>query len=411
MQLTPTRCLILLALGAQLASAAPQVAQEESTQPRPATPPSASLGGGAAAVAAIDRERILRAAGRALNQQPITITAFPAKLSEGGPHDFYSNGDYWWPDPSKPDGLPYIRNDGATNPDNFSQHRLVIKTLRDSVAALAAAYKLTGEERYVLKATELLQVFFLAAETRMNPSLNFAQAVPGVSPGRGIGIIDALHLIELPAAVRALEGSKAFPPEMGVGLRHWFRDLAEWMTTSANGKKEAGERNNHAVAFYLQLAIYADFVGDAAKVERCRKEYKEVFVPKQMALDGGFPFELERTKPYGYSIFQLDNMTTLCHVLSTPEDNLWNFELPDGRGIRKALAYLYPFLADKTKWPLKPDIQAWEGWPARPTNLVLGGLALGEKTYFDLWQTLPADPTDPEVQRNIAITQPLLWLK
>ena len=364
-------------------------------------------------VATIDRERILKAAAAALKQEPVTITKFPAKLSQGGPNDFYSNGDYWWPDPSKPDGLPFIKRDGETNPANFSQHRLVVKTLRDSVAALAAAHKITGEDRYVTKAAELLRVFFLEAKTRMNPNLAFAQAVPGVSPGRGIGIIDALHLIEIPAAVRAMESSKAFPPDMAKELRQWFRELAEWMTTSRNGDEEARAKNNHAVAFYLQLAVYADFIGDQEKLARCRREYKEVFVPRQMAEDGGFPLELARTKPYGYSIFQLDNMTTLCQVLSTEADNLWTFELPDGdgRGIRKAVAFLYPFLADKSKWTLKPDVQAWAGWPARQPHLLFAGLALGEKSYLDLWQKLPADPTDPEVQRNIGITQPVLWIK
>ncbi|MDB5297447.1 MAG: alginate lyase [Phycisphaerales bacterium] len=362
-------------------------------------------------VAAIDRERILKAAAAALAQPPVTITAFPAKLSEGGPNDFYSNGDYWWPDPAKPGGLPYVKRDGETNPENFVQHRLAIKSLRDSVAALAAAYTLTGEDRYAAAAVPLLRTFFLDERTRMNPNLQFAQAIPGVSPGRGIGIIDALHLIEVPVAVRAIEGSKAFPPDVAASLRKWFGGLADWMVTSKNGRDEASAKNNHAVAFYLQLAVYADFVGDAAKLAECRRQYKEVFVGRQMAADGGFPLELARTKPYGYSIFQLDNMATLCQVLSTPADDLWLYTLPDGRGIRKAVAFLYPYLADKSKWPHKPDVQAWDGWPARQPSLLFGGLALGEPRYVDLWKKLPPDPTDAEVQRNIAITQPLLWVK
>ena len=183
------------------------------------------------------------------------------------------------------------------------------------------------------------------------------------------------------------------------------------MVTSKNGKEEAAAKNNHSVAFHLQLAVFADFIGDAVKLAACRKQFKEVFVPKQMATDGGFPLELARTKPYGYSIFQLDNMTLLCHVLSTEADNLWTFETPDGRGIRKAVAFLHPFLADKSKWTLKPDVQAWAGWPARQPHLLFAGLAFGEKKYLDLWKKLPADPTDPEVQRNIGITQPVLWLK
>ncbi len=362
-------------------------------------------------VAAIDRERILRASTAALKQKPVSITTTPAKLSEGGPNDFYSNGDYWWPDSSKPNGLPYIKRDGETNPENFVAHRMAVKALRDSVAALAAAYKITGEDKYVIKAAELLKVFFLDAKTRMNPSLNFAQAVPGVSPGRGIGIIDTLHIIEIPAAVKAMEKSKAFPADMGKDLRQWFRELAEWMSTSKNGNEEANAKNNHAVAFHLQLAVFADFIGDQEKLGLCRTKFKEVFVAKQMAEDGGFPLELARTKPYGYSIFQLDNMAMLCNVLSTTEDNLWTYETKDGKSIAKAIAFLYPFLADKSKWTLPPDVNAWEGWPARQPNLVFGGLMLGEQKYLDLWQKLPADPTDPEVQRNIGITQPLLWIK
>lgn len=269
----------------------------------------------------------------------------------------------------------------------------------------------TDDEPYVTRATRFLEVFFADTKTRMNPHLDYAQAIPGVSPGRGIGIINALHLIDIPYAVRAMEKSKAFPQTMSVELRIWFGDLAKWMTTSENGKEEAKTKNNHAVAYSLQLSVYAEFIGDGATMELCRKQFKEVFVGKQMATDGSFPLELERTKPYAYSIFQLDNMATLCQVLSTEYDNLWEFELPDGRGIRRAAAFLCPFLADKSKWTRKPDVQAWEGWPARQTSVLFAGLAFGEKAYLELWEKLEPDPTDPEVQRHIAITSPLLWLK
>jgi beta-galactosidase len=362
-------------------------------------------------VAAIDRDRILKAANAALVLKPVTITAYRARWSEGGPNDFYSNGDYWWPDPTRPDGLPYIQRDGESNPDNFSQHRLAVRDLRDAVAALAAAYKITGDERYAQKAAVLLRVFFLDQKTRMNPNLQYAQAIPGKTPGRGTGIIDGLHLAEVPPAIEALRKSPSLPPEALAGLKQWFGELTEWMITSKNGKEEAAAKNNHAVAYWLQIACFARFTGDEAKLAECRRQFKEVFVPKQMAADGSFPLELKRTKPYGYSIFQLDNMTALCQVLSMAEDNLWNFELPDGRGIRKAVAYLYPFLADKSKWPLKPDVQAWESWPARQSSLLFAGLAFGEPRYLELWKTLPPDPTDAEVRRNLAITQPLLWLQ
>ena len=385
-------------------------------------------------VAAIDHDRILSAADAALKMAPVTITAFRAKLSDGGPNDFYSNGDYWWPNPNTTNGLPYVRRDGQTNPENFVAHREVLRQLSDAVAALGAAYKITGDDRYAKKSAGLLKVFFLDEKTRMNPDLQYAQAIPGVSTGRGIGIIDTLHLIEVPKAVEAMEKSPAFPPAVLAGLKKWFADYVEWMTTSKNGHDEANAGNNHAVAFWLQVAVFAQFTGNEKDLAECRRHFTGVFLPKQMAKDGSFPRELARTKPYGYSIFQLDNMVTLCQVLSpparsaghqigsfhrqagqaigapSPREDLWHFTLPDGRNIHKAVDFMYPFLADKSKWPHKPDVQAWDGWPARQPSLLFAGLEFDEPKYLDLWKQLPADPTNEEVRRNIAITQPILWL-
>jgi len=362
-------------------------------------------------IAAIDRARILQAADAALQIEPITITKYRAKMSEGGPNDYYSNGDYWWPNPNTTNGLPYVQRDGETNPDNFNQHRECIWELKDAVAALGAAYKITGDDKYATKAAELLKVFFLDPKTRMNPNLKYAQAIPGVSTGRGIGIIDTLHLIEIPKAVEAMEKSPAFSPEEVAGLKKWFADYTEWMLTSSNGHDEANAGNNHAVAFWLQVAVFSQFTGNETNLAECRAHFKDVFVPKQMADNGSFPRELARTKPYGYSIFQLDNMATLCQVLSTTNDDLWTFTLPDGRGIRKAMEFMYPFLADKSKWPKKPDVMAWSGWPAREPSLLFAGLAFNNQNYLDLWEKLNPDPTNVEVRRNIAITQPILWVK
>jgi hypothetical protein len=362
-------------------------------------------------VASIDRKRILSEANRVLDLPPVSITESLAALSAGGIHDYYSNGDYWWPDPTKPDGLPYIQRDGETNPGNFDRHRLFLRELRDRVAALCAAYCITGDERYAATAVRLLRCFFLDPETRMNPHLRYAQAIPGVCEGRGIGIIDTLHLIEVPVAIASLRGSTSLSREELTGLKQWFHDYLDWMIGSPNGREEASTKNNHAVAYWLQVAVFSQFTGNRELLDESRREFKEVFVPSQMAPDGSFPAELKRTKPYAYSIFQLDNMTALCQVLSSPDENLWDFHLPDGRGISRAVAFLEPFLADKSSWPLKPDVQAWDGWPSRQPFLLFAGMALHRPPYLKLWEKLPPDPENQEVRRNIAITQPLLWLK
>jgi hypothetical protein len=361
-------------------------------------------------VANLDRRRILKLADEALELAPVSITQFPAPLSAGGPHDFYSNGDYWWPDPNRPDGLPYIQRDGQSNPQNFSAHRMALRRMRNAVAALAAAYALDGQEKYAEKAVALLRVFFLDDATRMNPSLLYAQAIPGRVSGRGIGIIDTLHLAEVPPAILALSPSRALTPEILARLKEWFGAYARWMTTHKYGRDEMNARNNHSVACMVQLAAFATLTGDRSQLDVCRQRYREVFVPQQMAADGSFPQELRRTKPYGYSIFQLDNMAILCQLLSTGSDNLWTFALPDGRGIRRAVEYLYPFLQDKSRWPYPPDVEHFDAWPVRQPALLFAAHAFNEHKYLDLWKTLDPDPTDLEVRRNVAVTQPLLWL-
>lgn len=360
-------------------------------------------------IVSMERSRVLKAADAALLLQPITITRKSSPLSRGTANDFYSNGDYWWPNPHTADGLPYVRRDGESNPDNFNDHRLAIRDLRDAVAALAAASKITSKPAYAEKAVALLEVFFVNPATRMNPHLSYAQAIPGVSEGRGIGIIDTLHLIEIPLAIEALKGFGLLPGASEVALKAWFKSYLDWMVTSSNGREEAQEKNNHAVAYWLQVAVFARFANDQSRVTEARHQFTEQFLGKQMAVDGSFPEELRRTKPYGYSIFQLENMAALCQILSTPGDDLWHFKLPDGRGIEKALAYMVPYIEDKSQWALKPDVQAWEDLPVRQPALLFGGLALKNPDYLRLWADLPAETGNDEVRRSLAITQPILW--
>lgn len=363
----------------------------------------------------IDRARIVQAAQAALGMAPVTIVKTASPLSPGNVNDYYSNGDYWWPNPASADGLPFVRRDGQSNPGNFNDHRLAVRSLRDAVAALAAAALISGPgiqtQKYLEKMAQLLAVFFVHPNTRMNPHLQYAQAIPGVSQGRGIGIIDTLHLIEIPVAMQAIAGLPGFPAAIATAVQEWFGKYLHWMLHSANGQDEAKERNNHSVAYWLQVAVFARFTQDTARMAQAAEQFKRQFIGVQMAPDGSFPEELKRTKPYAYSLFQLDNMAALCQVLSTPTDNLWRFQLADGRGMEKALAYLAPYMAHKSQWPYAPDVQAWQYWPMRQSALLFGGNVFARSDLLQLWSRLQPDSSDDEVQRNIAITQPILWLK
>ena len=358
----------------------------------------------------IEKPRVLEDARRYLSEAPVTITAFPAARSAGGVHDFYSEGDYWWPDQQNPEG-PYIRRDGETNPDNFVAHRDAMRRLSHIVPTLVAAYEISGEARYARHAVDHLRAWFVCESTRMNPNLLYAQAIKGRSTGRGIGIIDTIHLVEVAQAIRVLERSGYLRGEALERLEAWFKAYLGWMTTHPYGIEERNNGNNHSVAWALQVAEFARLTGNNPQLAAMRTFYKETLLPQQMAPDGSFPRELARTKPFGYSLFQLDVMAMLVQVLSTPADNLWVYTTADGRGLRRAMAYMFPYIKDKRSWPKPPDVMYHDQWPVRQPALLFAGRAFQEPRSIDLWKTLDPAPTVDEVDRNYPIRQPLLWVE
>src|SRR5436190_3939039 len=355
-----------------------------------------------------ERTRVLKAATQYLKDQPITITASSSPRSTGSKHDFFSEGDYWWPDPQNPDG-PYIQRDGMTNPNNFVDHRRFLMRLSVQVPALAAAWRLTKDERYSRHAVKHLRAWFIDEATRMNPNLQYAQAIHGRFTGRGIGIIDTIHLVEVARAIEVMEGSKDLSAADLVRIKQWFTDYLHWLTTSKNGTDERDAKNNHGTCWVMQVAAFAHLTGDQELLKYCRERFKTVLLPEQLAANGSFPQELRRTKPYGYSLFNLEAMATVCEILSTPEDNLWKFELADGRSMRRALEFMVPYIRDKKNWPSKPDVMYDDQWPMRQNSLLFAGRSLGRPDYIELWRTLPADSTVEEVIRNFFIRQPVLW--
>ena len=360
-------------------------------------------------VATFDRARVLKAANEYLLQKPVTITASSSPRSAGGPHDFFSEADYWWPDPKDPNG-PYIQRDGMSNPDNFVEHRRALMRLSVEVPALVAAWKLTKDKRYALHAALHLRAWFIDERTRINPNLQYAQAIHGRTTGRGTGIIDTIHLVEVARAIEVLKDSLALSmTELGA-ITQWFKDYLVWMTTSKNGIEERDAKNNHGTCWVMQVAAFAQLTGDQKLLEYCRARFKAVIVPNQIAANGSFPEELRRTKPYGYSLFNLEAMATVCRILSTSADNLFTFETANGRGFRRAMEYMTPFISDKKSWPLKPDVMYDNEWPMRQSSLLFAGIAFNRPDYIDFWKKLPPDSNVEEVVRNFFIRQPVLWV-
>lgn len=360
-------------------------------------------------VAAIDRSRILTAAARYLKEPPITVTASTSPRSPGGKHDYFSEADYYWPDPKNPGG-PYIQHDGMSNPNNFLGHRRSLLRFSVQAPALVAAWQITRERAYAQHAAEHLRAWFINDSTLMNPNLQYAQAIRGSSTGARFGVIDTIHLVEVVRSTEVLAESPALSKNELDEIKNWFADYTQWMTTHHYGIEEMESGNNHATCWVMQVASFAQFTGNRDLTDFARRRFQSVLLPRQMKPDGSFPFEMNRTKPYAYSLFNLDAMATICHILSTPQENLWTFQLADGRGMGRAVAFMEPYIRDKSRWPLPPDVVYANDWPMRQCSLLFAGIAFGRSDYLQLWSRLPADSPVEEVIRNLFIRQPVLWV-
>ena len=344
-----------------------------------------------------------------LSEKPVTVTAAHSERSAGSLHDFYSEGDYWWPDPENPEA-PYIQKDGQSNPGNFSDHRLAMVRLSEITATLTSAWLLTNDQKYAEKVIEHLNAWFVDTTTMMNPDMLYAQAIKGRFTGRSIGLIDAYHLVEVAQSVRVLTEKGGIPAEQSAKIKNWFSQFLTWMTTHEYGIKEMNAENNHGTCWAATTASMAVLVDNQEIIKQCTDRFKNILLPNQMGVDGSFPRELKRTKPYGYSLFNIDAFCNVAQILSTSENNLWEFETPDGKSLKKGMEYIYPFIADKTLWPFATDIYIWEEWPVRQSSLLFAGLAYNNPEYISTFLKLPAYPTHPEVIRNLPVRHPAIWL-
>ena len=361
-------------------------------------------------LAAIETDRVLRLAGKCLNEPPMTITAYTCSRSAGGLHEFYSEGDYWWPDSANPGG-PYIQRDGMSNPDNFTKHREMMMRFSAAVSSLAAAYKLTRDEKYAAHAVRHLKAWFVDESSMMLPHLKYAQAIKGRVTGRGIGIIDTIHLIEVARAVEVLSDAASFSPVDARTAREWFAEYLIWLTKHQYGIDEREAKNNHGTWWVAQVAAFAHLIGDSVLMDYCRERFVTVLLRGQMGSDGSFPLELKRTKPYSYSIFNLEGMALICQILSRTGKNLWETVLPDGLSMRRAMEFLFPYLQDRSLWPYARDLAFFEDFPVRHLFLLFAGNAFKAGDYVKLWKTLEPDPVVPEVNRAMPLRQPVLWVE
>ena len=301
-------------------------------------------------------KKLVAEAEQTLQEKPPTVMDKTRIPPSGDKHDYMSTAPYFWPDPQKKDGLPYFRQDGKVNPecrtDAYDGPR--VSRMAKMVESLALAYYFTGEERYAVHAATCLRVWFVEPATRMNPHLNFAQAVPGLNSGRGEGVLEGRNLAAAAGCASLLSESPAWKKSDHDALQAWLRDYFEWLSTNRLALAEAAAKNNHGTYYDAQVMRVALLLGKKDVARKIAGEAGKKRIASQIAADGTQPLELQRTTSLSYSRFNLEALFDLSILAEHVGVDLWHDQQPGSGGIQKALDFLLPYIDDPKKpWPYK----------------------------------------------------------
>lgn len=303
-----------------------------------------------------DVNAVVARAEKELRQKPVSVVGDGGNPVPGASkNDYYSIGPYWWPNPDTADGLPYVRRDGEFNRSN-DKNRKDLETLVNAVRYLALAWFFTDDRRYADHAALLLRVWFLDPETRMNPNFRYAQAVPGISDGRAIGLIDGVTFRELIDGVQILKDSPGLSASEYEGIRAWFSDFLTWYLESDFGKEESAAANNHATWYFAQVGLYAVFCGREQEIPVLFEARLPALAAGQIESDGRQPHELERTRSMHYSIYNLlawEDLATLSRRVGL---DYWAPSGTVGDRLVAGLHYLAGFASPESEWP-HPEIK------------------------------------------------------
>jgi hypothetical protein len=323
---------------------------------------------------------LVKQAEGSLKAGPFSVMDKTKVPPSGNKHDYMSFGPYWWPDPKKKDGLPYIRRDGETNPESREGSDLpnMWRMVR-AIDTLALAYYFTGEKKYAAHAALLLRTWFLKPETRMNPNLEYGEAIPGRCKGRGIGIIGTHMLVKVVDAAALLEGSDAWTGDDHKALKKWFRDYEKWLLTSGNGRDESRSQNNHGTWYDVQVACFALFAGDGEAAKKILQSAGEKRIARQVDSAGRQKHEMARTRSFSYSILNLNGLFCLARLGEHVGIDLWSFRVQGKTAIRAALDYLAPYADPGKKWPRR---QITERKPSSLLPLLRQGYLVYEKPEY-----------------------------
>jgi hypothetical protein len=299
--------------------------------------------------------KIVKEAEKRVGKPIITITENENLQTSKDPHDYFSTARYYWPDPSKPDGLPYIRKDGETNPEHSEvSDEKKLNDMIHAVKYLSLAYFLTGQERYAEEAGKFLRGFFLDPTTRMNPNMNYSQSVPGGAEGRGSGVIDSREFMRISDFLFLISKSPSWTDQDRSAMKAWWTEYAQWLQTSKIGLQEKSAPNNHGAAYDVQLGAVLVMAEKEDEAKKVLGESLPARLDAHITPEGKQPRELARTKSWSYSCFNLKNICKGSVMARSLGIDLWSREGEGGRGsLRKAMLYLVPFLKNPDEWSEK----------------------------------------------------------
>lgn len=297
-----------------------------------------------------DAVRRLRAeADKRVREGPWSVTTERPPRPNLDIHDYYSEAPYWWPQPDDPNA-PYMRKDGRTNPDRFMANKNALNAMSEAVFTLGAAAYFLDDQNYARRAARIVNTWFINPKTRMNPNLEYGQAIRGVTEGRAEGIIDSRVLIRAAQGVEFLAQSGAWDPRELAAVRKWFEEYLRWLTHSDKGLDEKRSGNNHATWWTAQVAAYASLVDDKPTEQMAFAFYRDGIFAKQIRADGGAPREEERTRSLSYSAFNAEAMAMICRIAGVQGVDLWSVRNKNGADYNTVIHYLAPYLSNPQKW-------------------------------------------------------------
>lgn len=322
--------------------------------------------------------KLKRDADKALKDGPYSVV-YKSKIPDSGSkHDYMSVGPYWWPDSSKPGGVPYIRKDGQINPERFAINDAEFyKSLCHDVCLLGLAWYYTADEKYAAHAARLLRTWYIDTATLMNPNLNYGQSIPGITKGRGIGLIDTRAVSKLIDGIQLITDAKSFPKKDYAAIQEWHRKFLHWMRTDPIGTDEADEANNHGTWYDVQTISIALFTQQPALAKEIITTQTKPRVESQLKEDGSQPHELARTLSWSYSSMNLEGFFELALLAENVQVDLWDYTTANNRSIKKAFSFMLPYAQGKAEWKYQ-QIKKME------VNGFLKMTAVAAKKYKDI---------------------------